>query len=324
MTRIIELLVLDGAMPSSVALTLDILATVNRLRSANRESALFEVVLTGSGAVHWRPLVPPTLSVVQHEASHIIVPGLSLTNEQEVEDLLSRDDAITTQDRLIARSESATVATSCSGSFLVAKAGLLNGRRATTSWWLAPVFRSMFPDVQLDTDALLVEDGSYMTAGAALAQMDLMLALIGDWAGPAMAAQCGRYLLLDERRSQAHYMELSFLSASDPQVAKAEKWVRTNLDRSFAMDELADAVGMAPRTFARRLAKVTGLSPIKFVQKLRVEAAVDLLETSRLPIEDIALQVGYLDPAMLRQLITANTGLTPGKHRIMADRRSAR
>jgi transcriptional regulator GlxA family with amidase domain len=311
----IELVILEGAMPSSVALTLDMLATVNRLCAIGREPAMFEVVLSGSGAAHWLPLVPSVLNVSSSDAMHVILPGLEMR--------LAKDDARNARSYLTALPQDKTISTSCSGSFLLAQASLLDGKRATTSWWLAHEFRAMFPEVKLDTESLLVRDGSYRTAGAALAQMDLMLALVSDWAGPAIASQCSRYLLLDERRSQAHYMALSFIAASDPLVAAAERWVRSNIAQSFTVDEVAAAIGLAPRTFARRVAKVTGLSPIRFVQKIRVEVAVTLLETTRQPLEEIAEQVGYGDPAMLRQLVGEQTGLSPKQHRVLASARAS-
>jgi transcriptional regulator GlxA family with amidase domain len=318
----IELVILEGAMPSSVALTLDMLATVNRLRAIGREAAMFEVVLSGSGAAHWLPLVPSVLNVSNSDAMHVILPGLSLSSREEVETRLAKDDARNARSYLTTLPQHKTISTSCSGSFLLAQASLLDGKRATTSWWLAHEFRAMFPEVKLDTESLLVRDGSYRTAGAALAQMDLMLALVSDWAGPTIASQCSRYLLLDERRSQAHYMALSFIAASDPLVAAAERWVRSNIAQSFTVDEVAAAIGLAPRTFARRVAKVTGLSPIRFVQKIRVEVAVTLLETTRQPLEEIAEQVGYGDPAMLRVLIGEQTGLSPKQHRTLANARA--
>ena len=104
-----------------------------------------------------------------------------------------------------------------------------------------------------------------------MAQMDLMLAVVGRFAGPRLAKACANYLLLDERRSQAPFMAVAYLAGQDPKMAKAESWVRDNIARDFGIDELAEAVALAPRTFARRMAATCGVSPIQFVQRIRVE-----------------------------------------------------
>ncbi len=184
------------------------------------------------------------------------------------------------------------LAASCSSVFLLGAAGLLKGRRATTSWWLAPLLGRRHPDLTIDPDQLIVEDRHVITAGAAMAQMDLMLALITRFAGAKLAALCARYLLLDERRSQSRYMALGFLAARDPVVARAEAWTEKHLGVPFSINDLACAVGLAPRTFARRVSGAVGMSPVRFVQRLRVEAAVHLIETTRLSIEEIANQFG--------------------------------
>ena len=106
-------------------------------------------------------------------------------------------------------------------------------------------------------------------------------------------------------------MAISYLSSQDPGVTKAEKWVRDNLARDFTVQELAEAVALAPRTFARRVAATCGVSPIQFVQKIRLETAQFLLETTRLPLEQIAQQVGYAEPSTLRRLIRRATKHSP-------------
>ena len=102
----------------------------------------------------------------------------------------------------------------------------------------------MFPDVALEPDAVQVRDGQITTAGAALAQVDLMLGLVARHADTALADQCARYLLLDQRRSQARYMALSHFAAADPQIAKAEAWARAHLDRDISVRDVAQAAGL--------------------------------------------------------------------------------
>lgn len=303
----IEVLVLAGAMPSSVAITLDVLATANRLQEARRRSPAFSVRLAGSGARMAASLATGArLSTAESArvADAVVVPGLGMSTEEEVTARLARRDMAWAKRRLAdAVERGADVATSCSGAFLFAAAGLLDGRRASTTWWLAPLFRRMHPAVVLDPDALVVTDGPVTTAGAAMAQMDLMLAIVARRAGAKLADACARYLLLDKRRSQSRYMALGFLAAADERVARAERWARKRLGEDFTVDDLAAAAALSPRTFARRVERAVGLSPVRFLQRLRVERAVELLETTKLPLEEIARQVGYAEPSTLRRLI---------------------
>ena len=190
----------------------------------------------------------------------------------------------------------AHVASSCTGTLLVASSGLLDGRRATTAWWLAPVFGEMFPAVRLDSAELVVTDGAFTTAGAAMAQMDLMVGLVARHAGAEVAEVCARKMVLDERRSQTPYMAIGLLAASSESVAKAAAWARPRLAQAISVNDLAGAAGHSPRTFSRRVAAATGLSPIRFLQQLRVERAIELIESTRLSFEEIAFRVGYADP----------------------------
>ncbi|MEO5816792.1 MAG: helix-turn-helix domain-containing protein [Gemmatimonadaceae bacterium] len=314
--KIVELLVLSGAMPSSVAITVDVLATANRLRAARGRPPAFALRMAGSGARTARAvagdLVPSPPSPTKGDADIVIVPSLVTVTEAAVTERLTRRDAAVAQ-RAIERAAArgAHVAASCSAVFLVASTGILDGRRATTTWWLAPLFQRMYPNVQLDADEMVIGDRAITTAGAAMAQLDLMLALIARYCGGDLASRCARFLLLDGRRSQSRYMALAFLAATDPDVARAERWARAELATGLTVDALASAAGLAPRTFARRVARATGLSPIQFLQRLRVERAVELLETTTLSVEAIARHVGYAEPTTLRRLLRRETGGPP-------------
>jgi transcriptional regulator GlxA family with amidase domain len=207
--------------------------------------------------------------------------------------------------------DGAHVASSCSGTLLVASSGRLDGKRATTAWWLAPTFTELFPAVSLNTAELIVKDGEFTTAGAAMAQMDLMVALVARYAGAKVADDCIRRMVLDERRSQLPYMALGLLAASSESVAAAAAWARSRLAEGIGVNDLARAAGQSPRTFARRVAAATGMSPIQFLQQIRVERAIELLETSVHPFEEIAYQVGYSDSSTLRTLIRRGSGIGP-------------
>jgi transcriptional regulator GlxA family with amidase domain len=302
MAIVIEILVLKGAFPSSVAVTFDLFTTANRLREINGRPPPFALRAIGSGARQARSFIggrdaigPPNI---------LLVPGLGLDGAERISERLAERDTRTARQMLIAAAEKkVTIAAACSSVFLLASTGILDGRRATTTWWLAPLFRQLYPGVVLDADALVVRDGPFMTAGAAMAQLDLCLALVNRFAGAKLAEACARFLLLDQRRSQARYMALDYLTAADDRVRRAERWAREHLDKPLSVDGMAKAAGLGPRTFARRVERTTGHTPVQLLQGLRMERAIELIETTRMSFDEIAQRVGYADASALRRLL---------------------
>jgi transcriptional regulator GlxA family with amidase domain len=307
----ITILALDGALASSVAITIDVLAMANRAcHNAGRPGA-FDVRLVGSGAHLFRPFL--AFPEAEHEQPGLfILPAQGLSKAPCYRERLAGPDAVEACALIVAAaSAGALIASSCTGTLLLACTGLLDGRRATTAWWLSPVFKEMFPAVVLDTAELVLTDGAFTTAGAAMAQMDLMVGLIARHAGAEVAEHCARTMVLDERRSQVPYMAIGLLAASNESVARAAAWARSRLATAISVNDIAAAVGQSPRTFSRRVTAATGLSPIQFLQQLRMERAVELIETSQMPFEEIANHVGYADPSTLRGLIRRGSGLGP-------------
>ena len=303
----VAILEIEGCMASSAAITHDVMATANRISTAKRVPP-FKVTTVRCGSRR----SDTNLRGVEL----IIVPGLGTASADELERKLKSPACRRAGDMLARTFErGAVLAASCASTFLLAETGLLDGRRATTTWWFAPLFRQRYPAVELLSEQMVVADWPIATAGAAMAQMDLMLAVVSRFAAPSLAKACANYLLLDERRSQAPFMAITYLAGQDPRIAKAEKWVRDNIARDFAIEELAEAVALAPRTFARRIAATCGVSPIQFVQRIRLETARFLLETTRLPVDEIARRVGYAEPSTLRRLIRRDTKHSPGHFR---------
>ena len=307
MTRV-TVVEIQGCMASSAAITHDVMATANKISGAAKRALPFKVTTVRCG--------PSRNSGKLRGAELIIVPGLGTASPKELDAKLKSPACQRLRDTLVEAFEvGAMLAAPCASTFLLAETGLLNGRRATTTWWLAPLFRRRYPEVELVTDQIVVADWPIATAGAAMAQMDLMLAIVNRFSGQSLAKACANYLLLDERHSQAPFMAIAYLANQDSRIAKAEKWVRDNIARDFTVDELAEAVALAPRTFARRVAGTCGVSPIRFVQRIRIETARYLLETTRLSVEEIARQVGYAEPSTLRRLIRRDTKHSPGHFR---------
>lgn len=307
----VTILALDGALASSVTITIDVLAMANRIcLNAGRPPA-FAVRIEGSGAHLFRPFLafPEANHPTPH---HLIVPAQGFSKAADYKQRLAEPDALAGRGLIVrVLGAGGLVASSCTGTLLVASSGALNGRGATTAWWLAPAFQELFPMVRLDTAQLVVTDGPCTTAGAAMAQMDLMVGLVARHAGAHVAEACARTMVLDERRSQVPYMAVGLLAASSESISKAVAWARPRLGDGIGVNDLARHVGQSPRTFSRRVVAATGLSPVHFLQRLRVERAVELIESTPLPFEEIAYRVGYSDPSTLRTLIRKGSGLGP-------------
>ena len=158
---------------------------------------------------------------------------------------------------------------------------------------------------------MLVESDGILCAGAALAQIDLMLQLIARAANPDLSRDVSRYLAIDRRPSQARYMMLSAVAGLGKDVSEIERWVRKNRSRSFSIAEMAKALGMSPRTLDRRVRKATGAGPARFVQRIRLEHASHLIEVSDLTLSEVANRVGYRDATTLRRLLQRHLGMNP-------------
>jgi len=307
MTKV-AVLEIQGCMASSAAITHDVMATANRVSQAANRTLPFTVDTVRCASRR--------NSATLRDAELVIIPGLGVASPDEIDAKLKSPACRRAAGMLVeAHNCGAALAASCASTFLLAETGLLNGRRATTTWWLARAFGQRYPKVDLAPDQIVVADWPIATGGTALAQMDLMLAVVSRFGSPNLARACAKYLLLDERRSQAPFMAVTYLAAQDPKITQAESWVRDNIDRDFGIDELAGAVALAPRTFLRRIKTTCGVTPIQFVQRIRVETARFLLETTRLSVDEIARKVGYAEASTLRRLIRRDTKHSPAHFR---------
>ncbi|MDX0994243.1 helix-turn-helix domain-containing protein [Sinorhizobium medicae] len=213
--------------------------------------------------------------------------------------------------------QGATLASTCGGTFVLAATGLLKGRPATTHWLFANAFRDRFPDVRLDTDKIVIEDGDIVTAGGLMAWTDLGMRLVDRLFGPTVTVETGRFLLIDPAgREQRHYSSFSpRLNHGDEVILKVQHWLQAREARAVSVAQMAKVVAMEERTFLRRFKAATGMRPIEYAQHLRVGKARELLEFTRRSVEQVAWAVGYEDAAAFRKLFHRIVGLSPGDYR---------
>ncbi len=210
-----------------------------------------------------------------------------------------------------------TICANCTGTLLLAQTGLLDGRRATTAWWLERPFRRRFPKIDLDANALLVEDKRLMTSGAMTAHLSMAVHLIERYAGPHLAGSCAKTMLIDAGpNSQTPYQELFDNEYSrDPVVAKAQYWLQNHLSETIEQKALADHLNVSQRTLIRRFKQELDTTPLAYLQAVRIEAAKRLLENTGDPLAEIIERVGYLDASSFSRLFRKMTGVTPHAYR---------
>jgi len=210
------------------------------------------------------------------------------------------------------------VAGLCSGVFVLAAAGLLDGRPATTHWALAGQLAQMYPKVAVRPDELYVDDGDVLTAGGGAAGMDLGLHLLREHCGAAVANRLARYMVVPPHRpgGQAQYIEspLPAPDDSDP-VGETMNWTLGHLDQPLPVARLARQARMSRRNFDRRFREITGAAPLTWLTHQRVLRAQQLLESTRLPVEEVARRCGFSSAAALRQHFKRLTGTAPAAYR---------
>jgi len=302
----VNVLVLDDVFDLGLSSVLDAFQTANELADMSKFSGeRFDVKMVGvTKTVRTsQGLTVPLQAIGPKAPECVVVPAIGFKMPEPLAAALARPDI---QDAAVllrrwARKE-AMMTAACIGTFIMAESGLLDRQRATTTWWLSPMFRQRYPSVLLDESNMIVESGRFVTAGAALSHMDLALWIIRR-ASPQLAALTAKYLIVDSRPSQSAYALTDHLFHSDPIVQRFEEWARARLKQGFSLDQAARAVGSSKRTLARHMQLVLGKSPLSYFQSLRVERAVHLLKTDKASVDEVAAHVGYADGTTLRNLL---------------------
>ena len=307
----IAILVLEGAFDLGLTSVLDGFRVANSLSRHQGQDPPFQISVLGvrkrvrsAGGL----VVPVQAAPADLKPDWVVVPALGATTPDLLVPALARPDVRDARAQILKwREAGAQIAASCVGTFVIAECGLLDHREATTTWWLAPLFRQRYPEVRLNESRMLVPTDIGATAGAALGHLDLALWLIRK-ASPELAAVVARYLLADVRSSQAPYIIPNHLAQADPLILRFEQWARGRLQDGFDLQEAANALATSPRSLQRRCQEVLGKSPLSYFQDLRVERAQNLIHGSHLDLDAIATQVGYVDGATLRALLRQRLG----------------
>jgi transcriptional regulator GlxA family with amidase domain len=209
------------------------------------------------------------------------------------------------------------VASVCTGAFLLAAAGILDGRRATTHWKYCASLAQRFPAIRVEPDPIFVCDGAVWTSAGVTAGIDLALALVQEDLGRAVALAVARYLVVFLKRpgGQAQFSAALALQAADDKFGALHEWVNGHLASDLSLSVLADQAGMSERSFSRHYAEATGQTPARAIERLRVEAARRLLSESRLPVKRVAQRCGFGSEETLRRSFLRLLAVTPQDYR---------
>jgi len=240
------------------------------------------------------------------------------------------DDAVA--DELLVRwvrsaaRRSRRVASVCTGAFLLAAAGLLDGRRATTHWGRCRELERRHPEIDVDPNPIFVRDGNVWTSAGVTAGIDLALSLVEDDLGPQIARDVARWLIVFLQRpgGQAQFSaQLSSVPATRAPLRELQAWIADHLGEDLRVETLAARAVMSPRNFARAFRRETGITPAAYVETLRVEAARQRLERSSEPVDQVAAQTGFGTPETMRRAFARRVGVAPAEYRSRFTRHAA-
>lgn len=243
-------------------------------------------------------------------ADTVVIPSIRDVSEPASPELV---EAIKAADARGAR-----LVSICSGAFALAAAGVLHGRTATTHWIYTDQLQKAYPDIDIDPAPLYVDNGRVLTSAGCAAGLDLCLHIVRSDYGVRVANDVARRLVISPHRGggQAQYIETPVPEpATDGRIASGMAWALENLDRPIALNELAAQAMMSRRSFLRQFAKATGTTPIKWLTEQRIQASLELLESSDFSIEQIATRVGFESPATYRHHFVRQMHTTPSDYR---------
>lgn len=313
----VGVLAYEGCLAAEIFVFTDLLVIANRVADGASADPFEVSVIAASGT----PVVAAggfSLGVQEghHDIDHLVVPGFDLVPSEDPTTRLSLWDR---EIELIRACEARGVRVSsvCVGAYLLGEAGLLDGRRCTTSWLYGADLASRYPGATVRTDSLIVQDDGVTTTAAFTAALDLATALVREHLGDKIARTTARITLAPENRtSQSPYIVDSMLPVNHTQFADdVGSWLVERMAEPYDLDLLSDAFHLSTRTMLRKFKDETGESPRSYLQRARIRKAKRLLESTDWSLGKILGHIGYQDPGTFRRLFTDRVGISPADYR---------
>lgn len=297
----------------SIVGTYNIFKRANEHWKKSSRNALFAIQLAGiSREVDFYDelftVKPHTVISKITKTDLIIIPSLNHNYQTAVEGNKPLIDWVTKQYK-----EGAEIATICTGAFLLAASGLLDGKSCSTNWAVADSFRKMFPKVNLQVDKLITDENGIYTNGGAYSFLNLMIYLVEKYYDRQTAIFCSKVFQIKiDRNSQSEFAIFTGQKLhSDEIVQQAQAYIETNLQKKISIEQLSAMFAVGRRNFDRRFIKATGNTPFEYVQRVKIEAAKKAFETNRKTINEVMYEVGYSDEKAFREVFRKITGTTP-------------
>ncbi|SDG08332.1 GlxA family transcriptional regulator [Paraburkholderia phenazinium] len=329
----IRIWVYDGIMASGVAGPIDVFNAANLLSAQEATRGP-----TPSPIFAWRVESPDGQSVRAASGQSVPVDG-KIDPRKRADAILLAAPFFSNMDEFVGRREQlnalssalrrqhkagAVLAAYCTGNYLLAEAGLLDGRVATTHWAKAADFAQRYPHVELRAREVLTGGDGILSGGSVTSYLNLAVRLVEMFAGEKLAAKTAKSLLIDmNRTSQASFATLlDEHGHADPLVARAQQRMEATLQQGFRLSELAAWLAVSERTLNRRFKQAVGLAPLAYLQNLRIEVAKQLLESRPISVDRVSQRVGYGDISTFRQLFKRKTSLSPSEYQMRFGRAS--
>ncbi len=316
----ITVLGFDYSFASSITGLIDIFHQANQLIVGSQQSDNGEISLTLASMdgkpilCHNNILLNTHCSVKDSPQADIIIVG----SIHDIENIQSRSKYFALSSWLKEQHQNGTaLASFCTGAFLLAETGLLDGKDATTHWSAFDTFRSCFPEVRLQTEKMITDYGDLFCSGGNNGSTDLSYYLIEKHLGHSLAAKTAKFLLHDLRRvsQQAYTIYEAKTDHNDLQIKEVQHWIARHLMEPISIKDLLKIASMSLRTFERRFKKATGDSPLAYLQQIRVESAKQQLETTNMSFDEIAYQMGYKNSGSFRKIFVKWVSLLPSEYR---------
>lgn len=297
---------------SSLVLTVETIEKANEHFVQKGKTPVFRPTLVGSGKTH---TTNSLFTIRQHKntnhdysADLIIVPSLGDDINNGIQRNKKNIEWIIRQYK-----NGAEVASLCTGAFMLAAAGILDGRKCSTHWAAADTFRAMFPHVNLAIDKIITEERGVYTSGGALSAMNLVLHIVAKYYDRETAIYCSKVFEVEyDREDQLEFIIFSGQkNHSDKEIHKAQLFMESKVRDKIVIDDLCSRFAIDRRNFDRRFKKATGNSPYEYLQRIKIEAAKKYLETSRKTVNEIMYEVGYSDVRAFREVFKKYTGMSP-------------
>jgi transcriptional regulator GlxA family with amidase domain len=283
--------------------------------SAKRELFKIEIAGTSKKVDYYDGLFsvkPHTHISVIAKTDLIIIPSLNHNYQKALKKNVRLVEWIERQ-----YNNGAEVASICTGAFLLAATGLLNGRTCSTNWAVAESFKKMFPEVDLQIDKLITDDNGIYTNGGAYSFLNLIIYLVEKYYGRQTAIYCSKVFQIEmDRQSQSKFIIFKGQKThGDEVIEKAQAYIEGHWDEKISMQQLSAKYAVGRRNFDRRFIKATGNTPVEYLQRVKIEAAKKAFENTRNTVNEVMYEVGYLDAKAFREVFRKITGLTPIEYR---------